>query len=282
MNARYLGRFRDRAIFTVVVSAFVLSYGWAGWQLVTEIRQRGATSGLLGSDSMATYHPNAPVEPMTAKASWAPPGAEARGEKWIFELFTPPEIYFDPKSQNFFVSPPKPSAVAAPSEFGLELLSVRREPFRLQLVGFIGDNESASGTFENLVTSEHFLARSRRSVPDLEVTIQDFMVARQRVDASDPASPSERVAIATVRDERTNEVQTLTNRERAFVGEFVATVQFGGPNPMRYELHEGETVEHNEVSYRIEKLQADPPTAQVVKLLPDHLSTEARMLQPRQ
>jgi hypothetical protein len=146
---------------------------------------------------------------------WSRPSSQKRGTDWVYEMFTPPEIYYDGRSQEFSVKPPltaDPETEAHP-----EPVVAPMEPFRLQLVGFVGGEGSYLGTFENVATSEHILARSGRAVPELAVTIRDFQVKRVRREPDDSMPTSELIATAVVRDERTGDDVVLTNLERAYV-----------------------------------------------------------------
>jgi len=117
-------------------------------------------------------------------------------------VFTPPEIYYDGRSREFSVTPPTTSEAAARDDSR----PAPAAPFRLQLVGFVGGEGSYRGMFENLATTEHFLARSGRALPELEVTIRDFQVQRVRRESPDgmanqraPGQPPSSATSATAR-----------------------------------------------------------------------------------
>ena len=39
--------------------------------------------------------------------SWAPPQPQSRGEDWVFDVFTPPVLYYNPASREFTVTSPE-------------------------------------------------------------------------------------------------------------------------------------------------------------------------------
>jgi hypothetical protein len=149
--------------------------------------------------------------------AWQNPPSQARGLEWVYDVFTPPEIYYDQRSREFSVTPPKVPDAVMPVDSAPELAAAPSEPFRLQLVGFVGGEGTYRGMFENLATTEHFLARSGRDVPELGVSIVDFQVQRVRRETPDRMPANELIATAIVRDERSGADIVLTNLERAYV-----------------------------------------------------------------
>src|SRR5882724_9623739 len=86
---------------------------------------------------------------------WNDPPPQTRGGKWVYEMFTPPEIYFDPRSREFSITPPLKPVPEQIAETNDDPPETPPAPFRLQLVGFVGGDGNYLGTFENLTTSEH-------------------------------------------------------------------------------------------------------------------------------
>ena len=54
----------------------------------------------------ATYTPTAPDAPPIKTERWEPPVAQKRGREWIYDTFTPPEIFYNARSKQFTVRPP--------------------------------------------------------------------------------------------------------------------------------------------------------------------------------
>jgi hypothetical protein len=269
---------REGFVLVLAVAALV-STGWAWHQL----------SRLPALESARAMKEAAlvPVEivgkPERKTAIWPEPVPQARGREWIFDLFTPPEIFYAEDSRQFSVIPPRLAAVAAkpePDDFGLTLVGVRREPYRLQLVGFLGDEGNALGAFENILSTEHFLARSGHRVPALGLTIEDFAVKR----LSTMSGPSDRsaglTAVAVVRDDETGEHVSLTSDLRCEAGERVAILRSAGSDEQTVELREGETAEIGAVRYRVDSIHSDPLAVVVARLGAESKSNVTQTLKP--
>lgn len=202
-------RHLEKLLLVVALGALLVAVAWARRHAPPPvlIPARVPTSGVA-------YTPTGSGMEATENPGWNQPSPQARGAEWVYELFTPPEIYYDPRSREFSVKPP---VTAGPEEQSHAApLVAPPEPFRLQLVGYVGGEGSYLGTFENLATTEHILARTGRTLPELGVTIRDFQVKRVRREPDDSMPTSELIATAVVRDERTGEDVVLTNLERAY------------------------------------------------------------------
>jgi len=162
------------------------------------------------------YRPAVFKSVASPRRAWSAPISQARGAEWVYDVFTPPEIYYDPRSKEFTVTPPRAPAAELPDDDG-PAPAVRPTAFRLQLVGFVGGEGNYLGTFENLGTTEHILARGGRALPELGLTIRDFQVKSVRRESADSMAANELVATAVVRDERTGADVVLTNLERVYL-----------------------------------------------------------------
>ena len=228
------------------------------------------------------YTPTAVDAAVVKAEAWAPPSAQSKGRDWVYDAFTPPEIFYNARSKHFTVKPPlATSDEAADEAFGLELVAVRPEPFRLQLIGCFGEGLDARGTFENVMSGEVFLAAAGRRVPNLALTIKGFDVTRVDVTIPQSMTTRQRVATAIVRDEKTGRDVVLTHRERHFTGGLSAFVALPGQTATR-EVRAGETIHVGEVSYRIEKILLAPPSVEITKESPTLSQPDQRTLTPRE
>jgi len=76
--------------------------------------------------SGAPYIPVAVEAPTVKRTTWDSPAPLARGRDWIYDVFTPPEIFYSSRTRQFAVSAPSNVADDAPeAPFGLELVGVR-------------------------------------------------------------------------------------------------------------------------------------------------------------
>lgn len=198
---------------------------------------------------------------------WLAPAAQRRGDAWVFDVFAPPEVFYDAMTDRFGVTAPAPlpMAMASPlvaETFALELVEVRHAAFRLQLIGFVGAEGAYRGLFENVETGETVFAGAGHDVAGLGVRIEHFEVERVAVPLADSMMTRRRVATARVRDERTGEVVLLSSLERRFAGEPVAVVTLRG-TAQRREVREGEAVEVGGEVYRVRRIQSVPPALEV-------------------
>jgi hypothetical protein len=228
------------------------------------------------------YEPKAPDAPPVKTETWAAPVAQSRGREWIYDTFTPPEIFYNSRSKQFTVKPPSSLVDEEAQEaFGLELVAVRPEPFRLQLIGYEGGEGSRRGMFQNVLTGEVFLGSTGRRVPALQVTIKSFDVSSQPVRVGDNMTTRQRVASAVVRDEKAGRDVTLTHRERHFTGTVFAFVAAPGETATR-EVRTGDIFKVGETTYRVEKIITTPASVEVLKESPSLSQPDRRVLLPRE
>ncbi len=227
------------------------------------------------------YRPAGFDAPMGRSRKWEDPSPQRHGAEWIYDVFTPPAIYYHAERGEFSVYSAPPAAVTTTRDFGLELVGVRREPFRLQLVGFVGGEGNYLGAFENILTAEHFLAREGRRVPALGVSIVDFKVQRMVVDSPDSMPVSDLTAVAVVRDERTGEMIELNSRERGYEEALIATLVPGDSPEERTELRPGEEYHRRGIRYKLREARLMPPAADVARESADSPFPEIKTLVPR-
>lgn len=259
------------ALVLALASAAV--FGWFAW------RHAGPAAG--GVDlADAPYEAKAPDAPPVKIDTWAAPVAQSRGREWIYDTFTPPEIFYNTRSKQFTVKPPSSLLDEGELEaFGVELVTVKPEPFRLQLIGYGGSAGAWRGTFTNLITGETILAAAGRRLEKLAVTIKSLDVAVQTVRVGEGAPVPQTVATAVVLDEKAGREFTLTNLARVFTGKVNAFVTTGGAE--QREVHAGDTFKLGEATYRIDKVQVSPPSIDVVKESPTLTQPDRRTLTPR-
>ncbi len=267
-----------------VIGASLLLAGSAAWFGTAEARARAAARGAAkgkAAISSSAYTPVAHDAPVVKTETWPAPPAQRRGREWVYDVFTPPEIFYDERTKQFSITPPvlePPKTEVAPAPFGFELVGVKRALFRLQLVGYVGGEGSYRGLFENALTTETFLATGARSLPALNLTIEEFEVRRQPVSLPESTTIARPVATAIVRDERTGEKITLTSAERFYADAPVATVTLGGGAPR--EVHEGDRIDGEGAVFRVDKIQLAPAAVDVTKVTSDQLSEQRTLTVP--
>lgn len=264
------------ALALAIVSAGVC--GWLTWRATA-----GPRTAVQMVDLADTPYVETVKDAEVVKTDvWAAPAAQTRGRDWVYDAFTPPEIYYNARSKHFIVKPPAALVVADDSvveePFGLELVSVRAEPFRLQLIGYVGTER---GTFENVATGEVFLAGSGYRVAKLGVTIQSFKVTSTEIKIAQSMTTRQLVASAVVLDEKTGKTVTITHRERFLTGGYSAFVAPTGDASTR-EVRTGETFKAGDASYRVDKIELSPPSVELTKESPSLAQPDHRTLTPRE
>jgi len=212
---------------------------------------------------------------------WPPPPAQSRGPAWIFDAFTPPEIFYHAPSRAFILRPP----VVVESEetvepFGLELVEVRPEPFRLQLIGHAGGDGAWRGLFENGLTGEVLLAAAGRRLSELDVAIVELDVRPRDSLLAESMTTRQRIATARVHDERTGSELTLSERERRLSDSPSALVAAPDAAATR-EVRAGDSFALGAATYRIEAVRLSPASIDVVKTTSPPHAPERRTLLPR-
>ena len=261
-----------------VALASALAFGTLAWRDTRS--SRGPATRVTLSD--APYTPTASAVPAVKTELWNQPVAQSRGRDWVYDTFTPPEIFYNARAKHFTVKPPLSVGDEAPEEpFGLELVAVRPEPFRLQLIGYVGSEGDWRGTFQNVATGEVFLAAAGRRVPSLALSIKSLDVRPADIALPQSMTTRQRVATAVIQDERARREVTLTHRERQFTGGFSALVALPGEAATR-EVRAGETFKIGDASYRVEKIQLAPASIDVTKESPTLAQPDRRILTPRE
>ncbi|MBI5693913.1 MAG: hypothetical protein HZC55_27890 [Verrucomicrobia bacterium] len=230
----------------------------------------------------APYAPTAPEAPPIKTEQWPAPPAQTRGRDWVYDAFTPPEIYYNPRSKGFTVRPPSSLLDEETTEaFGIELVAVRPEPFRLQLIGYVGQPGSWRGVFQNAMSGEVFLASAGHRLPNLALSIKRLDVDPQPIALPESMTTRQRVATAVIRDEKANRDITLTHRERTYTGTVFAFVAETGQTAAR-EVRTGDSFKIGEATFRVDRIETTPPTIEITKESPSLLQPDRRVLTPRE
>jgi hypothetical protein len=218
--------------------------------------------------SGAAYEPTpltlTPAEPR----QWTGPGPQSAGPEWIFDVFTPPVIYYDTNTKVFDVRPPKvgpvdPVTPPPADPFGVELVKVEQPLFRLQLVGYIGEGATARGTFENQVTGQVIFGTTGKKIPDLNLEIVSFSAERRRIPVEGGTELVVTEATAVVRDTNTGVETTLDAKVRTPEGPLTVTLK--KPDGTELVAKSGDVLTLGQHTYTIGDLRLAPPSAVVTK-----------------
>lgn len=202
--ARYHRGLPFLAALALVLAALV----WAWWRTAHILP--GAPLRPGGVAARHDYQAGVWPDPVAPVEAWSMPVAQTSGADWTYEVFSSPAIYHNPVSGKYTAG--NPEGADAGKDRASESAGPEIEPFPLKLVGFVGNEGHYLGTFENVRTSEHFLAKTGQPVSELGLTIVEFTVKKMgHMLNGTPLAGL--VALAVVRDDRTGAVTTLKDRE---------------------------------------------------------------------
>jgi len=253
-------------------------FGYLAVRHQTDPREEMRQAQLSG----AAHQAQAPDAPNVKTETWAAPAPQSRAREWIYDTFTPPEIFYNTRTRQFTVRPPSSLVDEDATEaFGIELVAVRPEPFRLQLTGYVGGEGEWRGVFQNVLSGEVFLAGAGRRVPNLALTIRSLDVRPQPVAIAESMTTRQRVASAVVRDEKTGRDVTLTHRDRVFTGTVFAFVAQPGQSAAR-EVRTGDTFRLGDATYRVGRIETNPAGVEITKESPNLTQPDRRVLTPRE
>ena len=254
------------------------AFGFLAMRHQSDPREEMRQAQLAG----AAYQALATEAPRVSTESWSAPTQQSRGREWVYDTFTPPEIFYNSRSRQFTVRPPSSLVDEEASEaFGVELVAVRPEPFRMQLTGYVGGEGEWRGVFQNVLSGEVFLAGAGRRVPNLALTIRSLDVKPQPVVLAESMTTRQRVASAVVRDEKTGRDITLTHRERVFTGTVFAFLAQPGQSAAR-EVRSGDTFQIGDATYRVGRIETTPASVEITRESPNLTQPDRRVLTPRE
>ncbi len=267
----------DKLLVAFAAALLAASAGWM-WSRqpdVLRLHQQPAAAELTGA-----VHPlTAWTSPLAPPAAWPKPAPQSHGSGWLYEVFTPPVIYYHPQARSFAVTPPMHQAEGG-TPFGLELLDVKPEPYRLQLVGYFGGPDDYLAAFVSGEQPETLLARSGRRFAQLGLTLRSFDVKKVVVAHTDAWPIYDVAAFAVLFDEKTGAEVVLDSRVRKLTDTPLAVLRLSAAGGPPRNLHEGDTFADDTSTYRIERIQLDPPEVVVAKQTPGLPLPETRILRP--
>jgi hypothetical protein len=263
---------KDKIFLALGGLAFVLTSTWAFLQQ-SKISNLGTAVSVPTSGS--AYEKREIKVAMPPSQSWAKAGAQPAGEKWIYNVFTPPKIFYNTQTKQFTVIPPEqvtvdpigttPVGPVIPTVIrpDLELVKVTQPLFRLQLVGYIGSEGNYRGTFNNELTGKTFFGTTGRKVPELNLEIINFEAKRRKVVVAGGSTIIEVTAFAVVKDTESGKEYHLDHDKRLAEGK--PTVTFKLADGSERTFSSGDTISCGEFTYIVGDLKLEPPSAVVTK-----------------
>lgn len=280
---RRILRHYDKILLGLGALAFFATAGLGTLRLekLDEIASRNPAAGI----EPARYEIEKAVVPTISTVTWNDAPTQSRGQDWLYDVFTPPVIYYNPQTGSFTVTPPansEPRVAARTDEpYDIELLEVKQEPYRIQLVGYVGAADNPLATFEIAGSGEMVVGRPGKLFDRHEFTLKSFNIAPRTTPAGEGTPVVEMVAVAGIIDERTGKEEFLTDREKKMMPRLQATFRINVYPGETRTVREGATIEANGQVYLVTQLSLHPPQAVVSRRSRDALGpSETRTLSP--
>lgn len=278
---RWFLRYLDKLLLVVGVGVFLASAVMAAmrFQRLDEIAERNTGAQI----EPAVYEAEIAQRPVIETVSWPDAAPQSRGRDWVYDVFTPPVIYYNQETGEFTVTPP---AFSGPVEddkspFDVELIAVRQEEYRIQLVGYIGNEGTPLGTFELVDTGGTVVGRAGRAFDREQFTIKSFEVRTLTTNSRESMPLIENVGVALIQDDRSGREETLTTRERKMLPRLQAVLRVRSNPPETRVVREGASIVVNGFSYLVTQLSLSPPQAVISRRAPDSIgASQTRTLVP--
>ncbi len=267
----------DKVLLVLSLTALSASAVWWWHQQATMPRLRALP--VAPPTTRSPYQPaDQPARPLPP-AMWTEASAQSRGEGWHYEVFSPPVIYYDAADRTFSVSP-SPQLAAAEPAAGLELLEVKPEPYRLQLVGYFGGPDDYLAAFVSPGSAGTLLGRAGRRFASLGITLKGIQVKKVVIGPRGAQPVYDVAAFAIVHDERTDADVVLDSRSRKYTDTPVALLQLRPRDQRPRELHEGDTFSDQTATYCIASIRLAPPEVVVTRMTAGFIRPETLILHP--
>ena len=232
-----------------------------------------------GSAYKAVKAPSVEVE----VAVWRDPKAQDAAGLELYDIFTPPKIFWNPLENRLTFEPPVPPP--PPTPFGLGLVNIEREMFRIQLEAYFGDPNSNSADtliqFYNTRIGESVRGKVGDSFPEHGFRIKSFRVERS-VEESEGSTVLRRIPTAVIVDiENDNREIALTTDSRLFIeGKVEIHMKTEDPYPPEQFTwtQEGDTYTVDDAVFTLQEFNFDNQTVRVEKRAPYLESPATRTL----
>lgn len=268
----------EKLFFGLALGAAGLSLVWFGppEERPGDLRAEATTLFISGRAYIGSNW----VLPGKTGAAWMTPPPQAKGSGWHYELFTPPVIFMNAGAGTFSVTRPAPAEDPVEGTAGLELLAVRRQPYRLQLLGYCGEPGNYLGVFVCPLSAETLLARPGHHFEALGLWLKSFDVRKVIAGGNEAEPVWEIAALAVLQDEAAGTEVVLDSRLRRYTDRALAAFKVPGTASKPRELLEGGTMTAEGVSYRIARIQLDPPEVVVARTAEGRPGPEMQLMRP--
>lgn len=200
---------------------------------------------------------------------WPAPQPQSEDGNWLFDVFTPPRIYWDPVAKKLVPEPWQPPEQAPP--FALELVSIEQELFRIQLEAYFAANsgkpEETTVQFYDNEKQSSFRGTAGTTFKEHELSLDAFKTERE----FNPDGSVITVATAEVTDLRSGEKLTLSASKKLYLpGKFEITLRTTAPLPAETFVWKSAGEKHaaGDATFTLDSFDLDAKTVTVTKVSP--------------
>lgn len=216
------------------------------------------------------------------EADWPEPSVQST--TWVYDVFTPPKIYIgsDRKFTSEGWKVRNPDEVEKEIPFGVYLVDVKRDLYRIQFEGYIEEDLTDASKSLVLLSDEEtggsVRARVGKPQVDHEFELVEFTIERIKGDDGSIT----KFAQATILDNRTGETVVLTRGERLYQAGVTVTIRSAEYPELDLTLSsEGEAFETPSAQYVLEEIDLETPSITVKKVGTEELEEKIEQLHSR-
>lgn len=223
------------------------------------------------------YLPETVSSPTPSEVNW--PEAPEQSTGWRYDVFTPPKIFIDENGQfsEEGWEPPVP-----PPPFGIYLSKIERKPYRIQIEGYIEEDSSDASKSLLLMFNEEAQKQVRVRPGDekleAEFKLLSFDIERLR----DADNNIQKIARATILDQRSGEEVVLTHGERRYDSGFTVVIRSDEDASFNTELSEAPSQFEGPIGqYTLLEINLEESSVKVNKQVTDDMEADIRILKAR-
>jgi hypothetical protein len=250
----------DKLLFAIGLAVLAASYLFLG--RIDPSEGSGVVITPPREHEVRTFEP-----PVLEQVRWADARPQPAGPKWLYDLFTPPLVFLDPKTATLSPEPPKlqidPSRIQF--EFPFVLVDISRDLYRIQLAGYFGQAPDYRVNLDDRDSGMPLIGRVGARFDRASVELKSFNVERRTIDQGGTPIVEE-IATAVIVDLLTGEEITLSYPgDPHFLPTPKAEFRTRDEVPVNFVLRAGENRQMGDYTFSVRELTLDPKLAVVVR-----------------
>jgi hypothetical protein len=268
-----MNKIYDKLLLAVALLALLASVGFY-------VSQSGATSTARSQVGQPADNPYQaiPVPASSGQTAIWPDATKTSKQPplELYDVFTPPQIWVDNDGTFIFKSPI--SVAESKPPFGLYLAKFERDPYRIQMEGYIEEDLSDASKSLVLLYDEELQTQVRARIGQeqakSEFKLVDFSIERVK----DNDGNVSKVVTASLLDQRTGKVVVLKHGERLYNDTTTVVLRSQEDSAIEVVLEESSMAFETSLgSYVLEEINLDNKTVTVTRLGNEALKTDPEM-----